>query len=143
MKHRRWLALLMVATMPIAAGCSKVETSESSYEDPATLDEVDGSELPQVTLTEKAIERIGVETAAIVDGPGGRVTPYSSILYDPDGTTWVFTEVKPRTFHRVPVIVATIQGDAVILLDGPAVGTPVATVGVAELFGVEHGLGAH
>ena len=85
MKHHRWQALLLVALMPIAAGCAKVESPESSYEDPATLSEVEGSDLMQVTFTDRAIERIGVETTAITAGPNGLVIPYSAVLYDPDG----------------------------------------------------------
>ncbi len=144
MKHR-WCALVLVALMPLAAGCSKVDEAESTYEDPATLSPApDGeSELMQVTFTEKAIERIGIETAPVVSAPDGLVVPYGAILYDPDGSTWVFTEVKERTFHRVPVTVADIRGSEAVLTAGPLAGTPVVSVGASELFGAEHELGAH
>ena len=143
MKHRPYRVLLLVAVLTTAAACSKVESSESEYKDPATLTEIDGKTNKQVTFTERAMERIGVETKPVTDGAGGRVVPYSSIVYDPDGTTWVFTEVKPRSFLRVPITVLDIRGEEVLISDGPASGTLVATVGVSELFGAEHELGAH
>ncbi len=144
MKHR-WCALALVALMPLAAACSRVEATESAYEDPATLTPApEGeSELMQVTFTRKAIERIGIETAPVVSSLEGLVVPYGAILYDPDGSTWVFTEVKERTFHRVPVTVADIRGSEAILTAGPLAGTPVVRVGASELFGAEHELGAH
>lgn len=144
MKATRWQALAIAALMPLtAAACSKVETSESSYEDPSTLTEVEGSDRMQVKFTEKAVERIGIETQVLADGPDGKVVPYSAVLYDPDGTTWVFTQVGPGTFLRVPVTVVDIRGQEVILSDGPAAGTEVVSVGSTELFGAEHELGAH
>ena len=140
----RWQALAIAALMPLtAAACSKVAASESSYEDPATLTEVEGSDLMQVTFTDRAVERIGIETQVLVDGPDGKVIPYSALLYDPDGTNWVFTQIKPGTFLRVPISVVTVRGEEVILSDGPAAGTEVVSVGVSELYGAEHGLGAH
>jgi hypothetical protein len=41
----------------------------------------------------------------------------------------------------VPVVVETIEGDRVILADGPASGTALVTVGAAELMGVENKYG--
>lgn len=143
MKHRPCRVLLLVALVATVAACSKVESSESEYKDPATLTEVDGRANKQVTFTSRAIERIGVETKAIADGVGGRVVPYSALVYEPDGTTWVFTEVKPRSFLRMPITVTEIRGGEVVISDGPTAGTLVATVGVSELFGAEHELGAH
>ena len=40
-----------------------------------------------------------------------------------------------------PVTVEDVNGDIAHLSSGPATGTPVVTVGVAELFGTENGIG--
>ena len=42
---------------------------------------------------------------------------------------------------RHPVTGEYIEGDRAILLDGPPVGTNVVTVGVAELYGADTGIG--
>jgi len=63
--------------------------------------------------------------------------PYSALLYDQQGATWVYATTAPLTFQRAPVEVATIDGDDVVLARGVAPGTQIATVGVAELYGTE------
>ncbi len=143
MKHRCRHVLLIVALCVAIAACSKVEASESTYKDPATLTEIEGMPNKEVTFTKRAMERIGVESKPIGDAPDGRVVPYSALVYEPDGSTWVFTETKPGSFLRVPITVVNIRANEVVISDGPASGTLVATVGVSELFGAEHELGAH
>ena len=44
-------------------------------------------------------------------------------------------------FIREPVTVDDVEADVAILSSGPEIGTPVVTVGVAELFGTENGIG--
>ena len=72
---------------------------------------------------------------------GGLIAPYSSIVYDTLGGTWVYTSPKALTFHRRSVVVETIKGGKAYLKEGPPPGTTVVTVGVAELYGTEKGLG--
>jgi multidrug efflux pump subunit AcrA (membrane-fusion protein) len=70
-----------------------------------------------------------------------KVVPYSALLYDLDGSTWIYVSPEPLVFMRQPVTVDFIEGDRVILSDGPSAGTIVATVGVAELYGADTGVG--
>jgi hypothetical protein len=70
-----------------------------------------------------------------------KVVPYSALLYDLDGSTWIYVSPEPLVFMRQPVTVDFIEGDRAILSDGPSVGTIVATVGVAELYGADTGVG--
>jgi hypothetical protein len=144
-KVRDWLLLgLIVAIVPLSA-CSEHDSHATHAEHPAQVEAIDGSELSRVTLTEKAIERIALETTAVRDerlgGTQHKVVPYSSLIYDPQGRTWVYTSPKARTFVRAQVDVYRIEGDRVFLRDGPPVGTVVASVGVAELYGSESGVG--
>jgi hypothetical protein len=62
-------------------------------------------------------------------------------VYDSAGGTWVYTMPQPLTFVRQVVVVETISGDKAYLKEGPDSGTKVVTVGVAELYGTEKGLG--
>lgn len=152
---KRWIvAAMIVGLLPLAA-CTGADTPAAHKEAPATVDHVDGAELGTLTLTSKAMQRIGLETAKVREeqtlatklSRGGqgwdthKVVPYSSLIYDPQGLTWVYTNPDPRTFIRQQVDVYRIVGDDVLLSDGPAVGTVVASVGVAELYGAEFEVG--
>ena len=70
-----------------------------------------------------------------------KVVPYSALIYDPFGLTWIYTSPEPRTFVRHQVQVDYIEGDVAILSDGPPTGTVVASVAVAELYGTEFEVG--
>ena len=141
----RWtFVALLVGLLPLW-GCSGHESHAAHTEHPATIEHIAGSELSRVTLTERATERIALETAEVseqmLDGWTYTVVPYSSLIYDPQGGTWVYTSPQPRTFVRAEVDVHRIEGDSVYLNDGPAVGTVVASVGVAEVYGAEFEVG--
>ena len=69
------------------------------------------------------------------------VIPYSAVVYDLRGETWAYVSPEPLVFVRHQIRVDYIEGDLAVLLDGPALGTSVVTVGVAELFGIELGVG--
>src|SRR5512145_2517589 len=85
---------MMVCVLPLAA-CSQHDSHAAHTDHPAQVDKIEGSELSRVTLTEKAAERIGLETASVreqdLDGSLRQVVPYSSLIYDPKGRTWVYT----------------------------------------------------
>jgi hypothetical protein len=135
---------MIVSVLPLAA-CSQHDSQAAHGEHPAQVDKIEGSELSRVTLTEKAAERIGLQTAAVgereLDGAMHKAVPYSSLIYDPQGRTWIYTSPQPRTFVREQVEVDRIDGDWAYLVEGPAVGTEVASVGVAEIYGAETGVG--
>ena len=74
-------------------------------------------------------------------GKKRKVVPYSALIYDPEGETWVYTSPQPGTFVRHKVDVDYIEGDLAVLEEGPPTGTVVASVGVAELYGAEFKVG--
>ena len=140
-RRTRWLAVGAVATGLALSGCAD-KSSESEQKGPATLVERGEDKAPQIVLTDKkAAERVGIEFVPIVDEAGAKVIPYSAVVYDPDGKTWVYTSPKALTFERTSITVASIAGDKATLSAGPATGTEVVTVGGAELLGVEAGIG--
>jgi len=143
---RHAMAALIVIGLPLL-GCEQ-EKVVTKYH-PATLAESGQAGIMRVTLDGRAAERIGLETAAVreelVTLAGGAVTrkvvPYGALMYDKHGDTWTFTNPEPLVFVRQHVVVADIDGDRVILSEGPAAGTAVVTVGAVELMGVEHKYG--
>jgi hypothetical protein len=110
---------------------------------PASLADVPGQEdIKLITLTDEAMERIGLETAEVkaqtgADGTAQRAVPFASLIYDPEGATFVYVNDAHAQFMRAPVTVVRINGDEVLLSDGPPAGDTVVTVGAAQLYGVE------
>jgi RND family efflux transporter MFP subunit len=67
--------------------------------------------------------------------------PWSAVVHDIYGGTWVYVQTAPRTYARQRVQVRYVVGDRAVLAEGPAVGALVVTEGAAELFGTEFGFG--
>ncbi len=147
MKHgNRWLAAALSVGCIQLAACGRA-THSDHHDAPATVEKVDGSEMSRVTLAAKAVERLDLRTVEVREqkvsrsATPRRVVPYSSLIYDAQGATWVYTCPQPMTFVRQKVEVDYIEGQTAVLSDGPAVGTLVASVGVAELYGTEFAVG--
>lgn len=149
-----WVLAPLIAGLPLAA-CAKTAADVADHAKPATVEAVEGSELSRVLLSARAAERLGIETAAVRDtqvtfvpasvssaGPAEwRAIPYAAVLYDPNGNTWTYTSPDSLVFIRHPISVEYIEGDVAVLSHGPPAGTTVVTVGAAELFGTEFGVG--
>ncbi len=63
--------------------------------------------------------------------------PYAAIIYDAEGNTYAYTAPEPLTYVRKEIEVDRVDGDSVVLSDGPPAGTKVVTVGAAEVYGTE------
>jgi hypothetical protein len=139
------VAALVTAGLQLTA-CQQQHATHHA-EHPAEVKKIEGSDLSRVTLTEKALQRLDLKTDQVREAMVKRstsprlVVPYSSLIYDQTGQTWVYTNPEPRTFVRHKVVVDFIEGDLVVLNDGPPMGTVVATVAVAELYGAEFKVG--
>jgi hypothetical protein len=137
-----WLVGVVLVGGVALTACAESSASESTGEEPATIEAVEGTDLYRVTVTEKAVQRLGIEMVPIEAGAAAtRVVPYGAIVYDPDGDTWVYTSPKPLTYVRTAVTVDDIEGDDAVLSDGPEAGTEVVSVGTAELYGSEQEIG--
>ena len=98
--------------------------------------------IAKLTVTEHGLARIELKTEPVAAGTGTDVLlPYASLLYDANGKTWVYTNPAPRVFERQAVTVTKVEAGVVTASAGPAVGTPVVTVGAVELFGTEFNTG--
>jgi len=147
MKHinKLMVVALLIAGLQLAACQKPHETHHAEH--PAEIAKIEGTELSRVTLTEKAMQRLDLKTDQVREAmvkrstSPRRVVPYSSLIYDQKGQTWIYTSPQPRTFVRSKVDVDYIEGEVVVLKDGPPTGTVVASVAVAELYGAEFKVG--
>jgi cobalt-zinc-cadmium efflux system membrane fusion protein len=69
------------------------------------------------------------------------VVPYSSILYDMYGGTWVYENTGPQKYVRRHIELLHVLDGLAVLSRGPAVGAKVVSAGATELFGTEFGVG--
>lgn len=143
---RSLLMILLIVAIMLLVACGSEESS--SKEEPALVEQVEGSEFNRVTLTEQAAERLDIQSEPVrevdSDGEIGMVVPYSAIIYGLNGETWAYIRNPGEgslTFARHPITVNYIEGGLAFLSDGPAVGTEVVTVGAALLYGADTGVG--
>ena len=132
--------LMAVASVAcLAASCASALAAESAAKiAPARVEATLDAKIKKVTLTPKAAERLGIQIDEVRADPSGRrIVPYTSVLYDLTGKTWVYISADPLTFVRGAVEIDTIKGDNVYLSDGPPAGTKVLAAGVPQVFGTE------
>jgi hypothetical protein len=148
MRHsKRWIAILgLLIAVPQLSACTQTSAEATGGAEPAKVEHVEGSEdVSRLTLTAKAAERLGIQTAQVreqkVAGKQRKVIPYGALLYDSKGDTYVYVTSQPLTYVREPVTVDYIGAGSVVLTAGPAAGTQVVSVGAAELYGTETGVG--
>jgi hypothetical protein len=140
-RFRRSAALLLIVAMAALAGCSRT-TSAAPAQTPSAQLRAGRHGGVSVVLTPLGAQQVGIQTtvAAPARSGGQAVVPYSALLYQPDGSSVVYTVTGPLTYTLVTVNVAGIQGSQVYVT-GLAPGTAVVTVGGEELLGVQDGVG--
>src|SRR5687768_2349778 len=118
MQRSRWALVaigLLVVGLQLSACTQQPVEAEAGAPEPAKVEHVKGAEVSRLTLTAKAAERLGIETKPVLAGKIGgaprRVIPYSAVLYDAMGDTWVYVNPEPLSYVRERVTVAYIQGD--------------------------------
>ncbi len=108
------------------------------------LDERFGTSYYQVSSAMHGLvfgELVLIQLTLEGSGEKRKIIPYAAVLYDSKGNTWVYTSPEPLVFIRQPIDIDTIAGDEALLFDGTPAGTAVVTVGGAELYGTEFGVG--
>lgn len=136
MKHiSRLLFVMFILSGLLLSACGPKE-STSEKVSPSKLEKIEGTDLSKVILTEKAAERIGVETVVA----SGNEVPYAAVIYDIEGNTWIYTSPEALTFVREPIVIDHIEGDTAILAESLSSQFNVVTVGVAEIYGTETGV---
>ena len=69
------------------------------------------------------------------------VVPWSAVLHDASGGTWVYENIAPQVYTRRRVEVTSLIKSLAVLSRGPAIGAKIVAAGAAELFGTEFGAG--
>jgi hypothetical protein len=133
---KSWIIVMLLISGILLSACGGQVPVTGGNEAPSMLEPIEGSELSRVILTEKAAERLGIETVLA----SGSEVPYAAVIYDTEGTTWVYTNPAPLTYVRAPIMIEHIEGDTAFLSEGLASELAVVTVGVAELYGTETGV---
>lgn len=143
MQVKRWVMVTAIGAVLVLAGCKQDKIEEKHH--PAKLEESGTEGIMKVTLEAQAAERIGLQTTPVREEMIGSakhlVVPYGAIMYDSKGATWTFTNPEPLVYVRTKIVVDRVEGDRVILSEGPPPGTVVVTVGASELMGAEHKYG--
>ena len=147
--ERGLAAALAVSALLLASCAAKADEGGGGAEEPASIEPVEGTSVNRITLTDRASERLGIETAEVAQGPtgadGGAPTqttiPFSAVIYDAHGRGWTYTSPEPLVFVRARIVVDREVGNLAYLNDGPPPGTTVVTVGSQELWGTEYEVG--
>ena len=132
--YRLFIALLILASLLAACGPKSKDDVEKI--EPFQLEVIEGSDFQRVILTEKAAQRLDIQTTPV----NGNVIPYAAVLYGLNGETWTYTNPEPLIFVRQSIVIDHIDGDSVVLSEGLDTGTAVVIIGVAELYGAEVGV---
>jgi hypothetical protein len=142
-KTRRIIALSALAALAVPlGGCAKVKTEEEQGEKAAKVEKIGDTGQKKVILLEQAAKRLGIETGAVSElDAHHEAVPYSAVIYDAEGHSWVFTTSESLAYVKAPIAIDRIDGDRAVLSEGPPPGTQVVTQGAEELFGVEDGIG--
>ena len=136
MKHiNRWFLVTLIFAGLLLSACGP-KTAAPEKVVPSKLEPIEGTDLSKVILTEKAAERIGVETVSA----SGTSVPYAAVIYDIEGNTWIYTNPEPLTFVRELIVIDRIEGDTAFLAESLSGELNVVTVGVAEIYGTETGV---
>jgi uncharacterized protein YcfL len=139
----KWTIAALVSAVLAVPACA-TSTATTTTDSPAQVESITGSDVKQVTLTQRATERLNIKTTQArfaAEAQSQRTVPYSAVLYDVQGNTWVYTMPKPLTYVRHRVVVADIRSDQATLIEGPPSGTMLVTEGAAMLYGTELGVG--
>lgn len=135
------LALVTVAGAG-ALGCGNSATSEEGgYEANAAVKIADSAVKgapKDVTLTSDAVRRLDLQTTEVVDPAA---IPFSAVIYDKKGESWVYAVIEGTTFRRTPITITRIASGVARLSQGPRPGVRIATASVIELYGAENGVG--
>ena len=152
------LALLVVVGLGLG-GCARA--TDATAPQPAQVVPIPGTSLHRVTLTQGAMQDLGVQTQPVRTTATGKpatvasvkpgaarnssraltVIPLSAVIYDPQGRSWTYVVTAPRSFIRKTIVIDHTVGAKVFLRAGPPAGTPVVTLGAPELLGAEYGVG--
>lgn len=95
-------------------------------------------ELPNPAAKLRPGERVTVRVKLPTGGPQ-KTIPWSAVMHDINGGTWVYEQTAPLTYVRRRVQVRYVVDDMASLASGPAIGAKIVTTGAVEIYGTEFG----
>ncbi len=125
----------------VALGACSATDAAPPAEEPVTVEEIAGTEIQRLTLSESAADRLDIQTATVASAGDGMVVSSAAVIIDPEGIYWVYTSPEPFVYIREEIRPVHEAGGEAFFEVGPAIGTAVVTVGVPELYGAEFGIG--
>ena len=121
-----------------AVAASPVTGPRSANPDAATSDLY--YELPNASGALRPGQRVAV-SLPLQGTEESLVAPWSAVLHDMHGGTWVYENTAPHVYARRRVEVRYVSDGLAVLARGPAPGTKVVSVAAIEIFGTEFGTG--
>ena len=131
-------AILLAA---LALGACGTAQGSTPVDSPIEIEEIPGSEISRITLSESAAVRLDIQTATVESSGDQFVVPSASVIIDPEGVYWVYTNPDSNVFVRQRIEPVFEEGLKAFFETGPEVGMSVVIVGVPELYGAEVGIG--
>jgi len=131
------LAAIALAATPAACG-GDADDDNPDYASQSSIKPLAGNPGHHVvTLTQTGADQVGIKTQPVTGTSELSVLPYASLLYDSDGTTFVYVSPKPLTFTYQRINLVKIVGERIYFTAGPKVGTQVVTSGVPQVHGAD------
>jgi hypothetical protein len=90
-----------------------------------------------ITFTKLGAERADVATTKVTRAGGHNELPYAALLYNADGSTFVYTATGPLTYQYTPIHLLKVVDTRIQFSNGPKPGTPVVTSGVPQVHGAD------
>jgi hypothetical protein len=137
----RRIGLVWLVAVLLLSACGKGVSDKHVIDQPVIVEPVEGTDLSRLTLTERAVERLDIQTVEVVQEGELLMVPSAALIVDSSGVFWLYASPEPLVYLRQEVALVRDEGDKAFLSDGPPPGTPVVTVGVPELYGAETGIG--
>lgn len=140
--HLMWvIGVALFAAVLIFAVVHHQNGKSHSLPDPVHLVHPVNSDETYVVLTPKAEVRLGIETATVTTPL--YTIPYTALIYDAHGDTWIYALIDEQTYARESVVVDRVLDNGTVALRKPLrTGLVMVTIGSVELFGAEHGIGS-
>ena len=132
------LAAAAAAFLPAAcagAGAEEEEAVELFQTKLVELEDFPGHH--SVTFSEVGAMRADVDTTKVTEGEGVSRLPDAALLYNADGSAFVYTATGPRTYVYTPIELKHADDGLIYFTGGPKPGTPVVTSGVPQVHGAD------
>lgn len=90
-----------------------------------------------VTFSKVGAQRADVGTTPVAESNGDRSLPDAALLYNSDGSAFVYTATGPLTYRYTPIKLLRADNGTMFFTGGPKPGTPVVTSGVPQVHGAD------